>query len=115
MLWQTFTRALYNLAAYPQFVAPLREGVDAIIWEHEWTKEAIALMRKVDSFLAETQRLEGVLTSSMQRKVMKDLTLSDETFVPKGTHLYVFQRMSSTAMVQSMTILVSSIPPTKRR
>ncbi|KAI6016795.1 cytochrome P450, partial [Pisolithus microcarpus] len=85
----TVTQALYNLAAYPQYVGPLREEVDAIIREHGWTKEAIASMRKVDSFLAETQRLEGVLTSSVQRKAMKDLTLSDGTFVPKGTHLCV--------------------------
>lgn len=62
MFWQTFTQALYNLAAYPQYVGPLREEVDTIIREHGWTKEVIALMRKVDSFLAETQRLEGVLT-----------------------------------------------------
>ncbi|KAI6159827.1 cytochrome P450 [Pisolithus thermaeus] len=92
----TFTQALYNLAAYPQYVGPLREEVDAIIREHGWTKEAIALMHKVDSFLAETQRLEGVLTSSVQRKAMKDLTLADGTFIPKGTHLsvptYVFHR-----------------------
>ncbi|KAI6115160.1 cytochrome P450 [Pisolithus croceorrhizus] len=95
----TFTQALYNLAAYPQYVQPLREEVDAIIREHGWTKEAIALMRKVDSFLAETQRLEGVLTASVQRKAMKDLTLSDGTFIPKGTHLfvptYVFHRDSA--------------------
>ncbi|KAI6034738.1 cytochrome P450 [Pisolithus microcarpus] len=87
---------LYNLAAYPQYVGPLREEVDALIWQHGWTKEAIVLMCKVDSFLAETQRLEGVLTSSVQRKVVKDLTLSDGTFVPEGTHLciptYVFHR-----------------------
>ncbi|KIK12125.1 hypothetical protein PISMIDRAFT_689789, partial [Pisolithus microcarpus 441] len=85
----TFTQALYNLAAYPQYVGPPREEVDALIREHGWTKEAIALMRKVDRFLAETQRLEGVLTSSVQRKAMKDLTLSDGTFVPKGTHICV--------------------------
>ncbi|KAI6042750.1 cytochrome P450 [Pisolithus marmoratus] len=85
----TFTQALYNLAAYPQYVGPLREEVDAIIQEHGWTKEAMVLMRKVDSFLAETQRLEGVLITSVQRKAMKGLTLSDGTFIPKGTHLYV--------------------------
>ncbi|KAI6013630.1 hypothetical protein BKA83DRAFT_4130286 [Pisolithus microcarpus] len=58
----TFSRALYNLPAYPQYVGPLREEVDAIIGEHGWTKEAIALMRKAASFLIETQRLEGILT-----------------------------------------------------
>ncbi|KIO00384.1 hypothetical protein M404DRAFT_29539 [Pisolithus tinctorius Marx 270] len=88
MSWQTFTQALYNLAAYSQYVGPLREEVDAVIREHGWTKEALALMHRVDSFLAETQRLEG-LSASVQRKAMKDLTLSDGTFIPKGTHLSV--------------------------
>ncbi|KAI6042742.1 cytochrome P450 [Pisolithus marmoratus] len=79
----TFTQVLYNLAAYPQYVGPLREEVEAIIRQHGWTKEAMALMGKVDSFLAETLRLEGVLTvgksdrlASIQRKAMKDLTLA---------------------------------------
>ncbi|KAI6098487.1 cytochrome P450 [Pisolithus sp. B1] len=56
-------------------------------------------MRKVDSFLAETQRLEGVLTSSVQRRAMKGLILSDGTCIPKGTHppvpRYVFHRGSA--------------------
>ncbi|KAI5993451.1 cytochrome P450, partial [Pisolithus albus] len=89
----TFTQALYNLAAYSQY-APLREEVDALIRGNGWKKEA--MMRKVDSFLAEAQRLEGVLTSSAQRKAVKDPTLSDGTFAPKGTHVciptYVFHR-----------------------
>lgn len=46
-------------------------------------------MWKVDSFLAETQHFEGVLTSSMQRKATKDLTLSDGPFVSMGAHLSV--------------------------
>ncbi|KAI6022896.1 hypothetical protein PISMIDRAFT_672792 [Pisolithus microcarpus 441] len=84
----TFTQALYYLAAYPQYVRLLREEVDAIIEEYGWTKEAMAKMWKVDSFLAETERLEG-FTVSVQRKAMEDLTLSDGTFIPKGTHIAV--------------------------
>ncbi|KAI6040413.1 cytochrome P450 [Pisolithus marmoratus] len=89
LISNTFTQVLYNLAAYPQYVEPLREEVDAIIQEHGWTAEAIALMRKVDSFLAETLRHQGVLLVTIQRKAMKDLTLSDGTFIPKGTYLFV--------------------------
>ncbi|KAI6034665.1 cytochrome P450 [Pisolithus microcarpus] len=89
----TSSRALYNLAAYLQYVGPLREEVDAIIREHGWTIEAIALMRKAASFLVETQRLEGILTP------MTDLTLSDGTCIPEGTHLSVptcvFHRVSA--------------------
>ncbi|KAI6152482.1 cytochrome P450 [Pisolithus tinctorius] len=78
----TFTQALYNLAAYSQY------KLTQLFGKHGWTKEALALMHRVDSFLAETQRLEG-LSASVQRKAMKDLTLSDGTFIPKGTHLSV--------------------------
>ncbi|KIK15322.1 hypothetical protein PISMIDRAFT_85346, partial [Pisolithus microcarpus 441] len=94
----TSSRALYNLAAYPQYVGPLREEVDAIIREHGWTIEAIALMRKAASFLVETQRLEGILTLH-KKKAMTDLTLSDGTCIPEGTHLSVptcvFHRVSA--------------------
>ncbi|KAI6046812.1 cytochrome P450 [Pisolithus marmoratus] len=79
----TFTQALYNLAAYPQYVEPLREEVDAIIQEHGWTAEAIAFDAE------ETQRHQGILLVTVQRKAMKDLTLSDGTFIPKGTYLFV--------------------------
>ncbi|KAG6331515.1 hypothetical protein ID866_7572, partial [Astraeus odoratus] len=55
----TFTQALYNLVANPQYIQPLREEVDAVIEKYGWTKEGIAKMEKVDSFLTESQRLEG--------------------------------------------------------
>ncbi|KIK14223.1 hypothetical protein PISMIDRAFT_17439 [Pisolithus microcarpus 441] len=42
----TFSRALCNLAAYPQYVGSLREEIDEVIQEHGWTKKAIALMQK---------------------------------------------------------------------
>ncbi|KAI6013644.1 hypothetical protein PISMIDRAFT_103358 [Pisolithus microcarpus 441] len=74
MFWQTFSRALYNLAAYPQYVGPLREEIDAVIREHGWAKKAIALTRK--AFCQRTKK-----------KAMTDLTLSDGTRILKGTHL----------------------------
>lgn len=104
---QTFTQALYNLAANPQYVQPLREEVEAVIEKYGWTKEGIAAMHRVDSFLTESQRLGGVLTcmiycsfifnefitsnasASIQRKAMKNLVLSDGTFIPKGTRVVV--------------------------
>ncbi|KAI6037982.1 cytochrome P450, partial [Pisolithus marmoratus] len=94
----TFTHALFYLAAHPQYVQLLREEVDGVIEEHGWTKETMAQMWKVDSFLVEIEHLEG-FTASMQRKAMKDLTLSDGTFILKGTHVsvptYVIHRDST--------------------
>ena len=65
MFGQTFTQALYNLAVNPQYVRPLREEVEAAIEKYGWTKEGIAAMRRIDSFLMETLRLEGILTGML--------------------------------------------------
>ena len=39
---------------------PLREEVESIIAEEGWSKASIGKMRKLDSFLKESQRLNGV-------------------------------------------------------
>ncbi|KAI6016921.1 hypothetical protein BKA83DRAFT_19262 [Pisolithus microcarpus] len=82
-------QALYNLAAYPQHVGPLREEVDAIIQEHGWTKEAIALMRKAASFLVETRHLEGILIPSAQKKSNGGSNPVRWNLHTEGTHLSV--------------------------
>jgi hypothetical protein len=81
---------------------PLREEVEAIVETDGWSKEALAKMRKLDSFLKKSQRMDGIscgkfasyctrrhssptLPVSMSRKVMKDFTLSDGTVLPQGT------------------------------
>ncbi|KIK77861.1 hypothetical protein PAXRUDRAFT_775722 [Paxillus rubicundulus Ve08.2h10] len=87
LAFQSFTQALYNLAANPQYMQPLREEVELIVEMDGWSMEALAKMHKVDSFLKECQRLEGVTSVSMPRKAMKDFTFSDGTVLPKGTFL----------------------------
>ncbi|KIK13310.1 hypothetical protein PISMIDRAFT_18072 [Pisolithus microcarpus 441] len=82
-------QALYNLAAYPQHVGPLREEVDAIIQEHGWTKEAIALMRKAANFLVETRHLEGILIPSAQKKSNGGSNPVRWNLHTEGTHLSV--------------------------
>ena len=57
---QVFTSALYNLAANPQFTQPLREEVEAIVEREGWSRTSLSKMRKVDSFLKETVRMEGI-------------------------------------------------------
>nr|BED42931.1 cytochrome P450 monooxygenase [Trametes versicolor] len=81
----TFTHALYNLAAYPEYIQPLRDEVEGIIAEEGWTKTSLGKMRKVDSFLKESMRLADGSLLAMFRKAMKDVTLSDGTRIPRGT------------------------------
>jgi len=56
---------LYRLLANPKYLEPLREEVDAVIKEEGWTKAGVDKMHKIDSFLRETQRLDGLITSSL--------------------------------------------------
>ncbi|KAG5651711.1 hypothetical protein H0H81_007716 [Sphagnurus paluster] len=79
-----FTQALLNLAAYPSHVPEMREEVEALIKEDGLTKVSLNKMRKIDSFIKESMRLGNGTAVSMQRKLLKDFTFSDGTFVPKG-------------------------------
>jgi hypothetical protein len=56
---------LYRLLAHPEYIEPLRQEVDAVITEEGWTKAAIDKMHKIDSFLRETQRIDGLSLRSL--------------------------------------------------
>ena len=56
---------MYNLAAHPQYIQPLRDEVEAVIAEDGWSKLSLQKMRKLDSFLKESMRLaDGSLCTS---------------------------------------------------
>ncbi len=59
------TQVLYRLLAHPEYIEPLRQEVDAVISEEGWTKDGIDKMHKVDSFVRETQRLDGIILGSL--------------------------------------------------
>ncbi|KAF8178062.1 cytochrome P450 [Pholiota molesta] len=82
------TNALYDLAVHPEYVKPMREEVEAVIAAEGWTKTAMGKMRKVDSFIKESQRL-AVGGLSMNRKALKDFKFSNGVTVPAGTHIAV--------------------------
>jgi hypothetical protein len=54
------TQVLYRLLAHPEFIEPLRQEVEIVIREEGWTKAGIDKMHKIDSFLRETQRVDGL-------------------------------------------------------
>ncbi|KAF8552481.1 cytochrome P450 [Imleria badia] len=88
----SFTQALFYLAGNPQYIRPLREEVEGIVEKEGWSKVALSKMRKVDSFLKECQRIEGISVAALTRKALKDFTFSDGTFIPKGTSIAVASR-----------------------
>jgi hypothetical protein len=56
---------LYRLLANPENIEPLRQEVDAVIREEGWTKAGVDKMHKIDSFLRETQRVDGAALRSL--------------------------------------------------
>jgi cytochrome P450 len=59
------TQVLYHLLDNPEYIEPLRKEVDAVISEEGWTKAGIDKMYKVNSFVWETQRLDGIAFRSL--------------------------------------------------
>ncbi|KAJ7455812.1 cytochrome P450, partial [Mycena latifolia] len=85
------TKALYDLAAYPEHILPMREEAQSAVSDGGWTRNALANMHKIDSFLRESLRLSGSAAVSMTRWVLaKDgFTFSDGTHIPYGTRVSI--------------------------
>jgi hypothetical protein len=52
--------AFYYLAAFPEYLEPLREEVEEIVKSEGWAKTALDQMHKLDSFIRESQRLHAL-------------------------------------------------------
>ncbi|KAK5079556.1 hypothetical protein LTR70_008116 [Exophiala xenobiotica] len=91
----TITHILYDLLAYPSYIAPLRAEISAV-WNHE-TNSARHLTRvdlhklpKLDSFLKESERLSPPPRLIAIDGAVQDhdgLTFSDGLHLPHKTYL----------------------------
>ncbi|KAH9918497.1 cytochrome P450 [Fomitopsis serialis] len=81
------THALYHIAACPEFVPPLRKEIEVAVNKYGWGKQAIGEMWKLDSFMRESQRVNGTSGVSVMRKALVDLRLAGGTVIPAGTLL----------------------------
>ncbi|KAH9975535.1 cytochrome P450 [Lactifluus volemus] len=77
----TLTQVLYRLLSHPECIEPLREEVEAVVAEDGWTKVGMDKMYKIDSFIRETQRLDGL---NISRLVLQPFTFSNGVTVPPG-------------------------------
>ncbi|KAJ7683435.1 cytochrome P450 [Mycena rosella] len=83
----TLTAALYALTTYPEHILPMREEAERVVAEKGWSKASISNMHKIDSFLRESQRLNGAGPVMLTRKVVAKggFTFSDGTKIPYGS------------------------------
>ncbi|KAF8244165.1 cytochrome P450 [Wilcoxina mikolae CBS 423.85] len=81
---------LYDLAAHPEYIAPLREELEAVLEKNGgWNMETIKGLVKMDSFIKESSRLNTLAFSSMPRKVLFGYTFSSGLHVPKDSFISI--------------------------
>ncbi|CAI7650500.1 unnamed protein product [Penicillium pancosmium] len=111
------TNVMYDLAAYPEYIQPLRDEIQAVVAEDGCLKKSSLLkLRLMDSVMKETQRTHPVSMSefnplktptrgqssrpgtplpyelprfSLNRLARKEIPLSDGTVIPKGAMIGV--------------------------
>lgn len=77
---------MYDLAALPEYFAPLREEIRLVMMEHSGTINTRGLqqMMKLDSFMKESLRFNPPLTTTSHREVTQGFTLSTGQYIPDG-------------------------------
>ncbi|EXL39125.1 hypothetical protein FOCG_18114 [Fusarium oxysporum f. sp. radicis-lycopersici 26381] len=83
----TTIHALFDLCAHPEYIEPIRNEVETEIANHGWTLSAIANMKKLDSFIKESQRLNQAVLMTFNRKVARVLRFEDGTTLGPGTYI----------------------------
>ncbi|KAJ5205664.1 Cytochrome P450 [Penicillium cf. griseofulvum] len=84
------TNVLYDLAAYPEYIQPLRDEIRAVAAEDGTLKKTSLLKLKLmDSVMKETQRTHPLSLTSMNRLALRRVVLSDGTVIPKGANMFV--------------------------
>ena len=71
---QSAAHALLDLAAFPEFIEPLREEIEGIIATEGWTKISLGKMWKLDSLLKESQRFHGMNSRTYMPRPLRSLT-----------------------------------------
>ncbi|KAJ7607500.1 cytochrome P450 [Roridomyces roridus] len=85
------SHVLFDLTTYPQYIQPLREEAERVVKEEGWSKASLNSMHKIDSFIRESQRLNGSGPVTMIRKVVdpNGFTFSDGIVIPYKSLVFV--------------------------
>ncbi|KAJ3571229.1 hypothetical protein NP233_g3894 [Leucocoprinus birnbaumii] len=85
------SHVLFDLAARPEYIEPLRQEAYQITESEGWSKSAIAKLYKLDSFIHEAVRYSSLSAISMMRKVCdpNGFKFSNGVVLPYGSSLSV--------------------------
>ncbi|KAF2661028.1 cytochrome P450 [Lophiostoma macrostomum CBS 122681] len=86
LLTTSTTNALYSLCSNPSYVPALRAELISALESTNgvFTFETLKALRKMDSFIKESQRWTPPSFLTFNRTVMRDIPLSDGTILPAG-------------------------------
>ncbi|KAI0888103.1 cytochrome P450 [Annulohypoxylon maeteangense] len=85
----TAIHALYDLCAYPEFMEELRVEAVEEIGANGWSSTSLLRLRKMESFLKESGRVNSGAVVSFQRLTLAPIRLSNGFCIPAGTHICV--------------------------
>ncbi|KAF2967351.1 hypothetical protein GQX73_g6208 [Xylaria multiplex] len=91
----SFTAAIFELCAHPEYIPMLREEIEGVTEElgpinsspEASVKGWLQRLEKLDSFFIETLRMNPLLLLAPQRVALESLTLKDGTYIPKGSRI----------------------------
>lgn len=86
------THAIFDLCVMPEYIEPLRSEAKTALAEEngEWKFSTIKRLRRLDSFLKESQRVNQSTFLGFDRKVMSPIELSDgKTVLPQGASIVI--------------------------
>ncbi|KAF3059495.1 Ent-kaurene oxidase [Daldinia childiae] len=83
----TAIHILYDICAHPEFMEELRAEALEEIDANGWTETSLLRLRKMESFLKESGRINSAGIVSFQRLVLAPITLSNGFTIPAGTHI----------------------------
>lgn len=86
------TNDLFDLLSHPEYIPILRDEARQVLAEEGgggggWTKQGLTKMRKMDSFMKESQRMNPSTPITCKRKVVEDFALHDGLILPRGCHV----------------------------
>ncbi|KAI0194214.1 cytochrome P450 [Astrocystis sublimbata] len=83
------THAIFDLCAMPEYIEPLRSEAQASysLENDKWELSTVQRLRRLDSFLKESQRLSNARFLGFNRIATDTIKLSDGLIIPRGTKI----------------------------
>lgn len=82
---------LYDIVSRPEYLDLIREEIKQVAEEDgpwmQWQKPSFTKLRKLDSFMRESQRFNPPTLLSMHRVMLQSHKLSDGTELPRDSHI----------------------------